>query len=141
MLLQAMGDFMGLPGRWEETGCFHRAAFSLPDGDGFLHCVEDIGRHNCIDRLAGWALCQERSLAEGLLFISARATASLVLKAFKAGFTVVVSRSAVTTAGVELARKAGLTLLGFARNERFTVFTDPAGVFSDALPPSGKEAP
>jgi len=63
-------------------------------------------------------------LAGQVLYVTARATASLVGKAVRSGYAVMVSRSAVTTAGVETARKAGMTLLGFSRENRFSIFTD-----------------
>lgn len=123
-LLQRMGEFIQAAGRWEHTGCFHRMALYDPEQQAFVAQVEDIGRHNCLDRLAG--LCLQRSLQPKrlALFASARATGSLVDKAVRAGFALMVSRSAVTTAGIERAEKAGMSLLGFAREIRFTVFTD-----------------
>ncbi|WP_051445106.1 formate dehydrogenase accessory sulfurtransferase FdhD [Desulfocurvus vexinensis] len=131
-VLDAMAGFIQAGGRWDDTGCFHRAAVFDPGARRFVHHVEDIGRHNCIDRLAGWALESGEPLPGRLLFVSARATASLAAKAARAGFGAMVSRSAVTTAGIAAAAGAGLSLAGFARAARFTVFTDPAGVFLGA---------
>lgn len=123
-ILTGASQFMAMAGRWDATGCFHRAALYDPLQKAFVHHVEDIGRHNCLDRLAGWALSGGFPLAGQVLFVSARATASLVGKAVRSGYAVMVSRSAVTTAGVERARKAGMTLLGFSRENRFSIFTD-----------------
>jgi FdhD protein len=119
--------FMELGGRWDMTGCFHRAALFDPAAKAFVHHVEDIGRHNCLDRLAGWALAKGRPLGGQALYVTARATASLVTKAARSGYAVMVSRSAVTTAGVELARKAQMALVGFSRENRFSIFTDRHG--------------
>ncbi len=123
-ILAGAAKFMELGGNWEATGCFHRAALFDPEAKTFIHHVEDIGRHNCLDRLAGWALAGAVPLNGGVLFVTARATASLTAKAVRTGYAVMVSRSAVTTAGMELAREAGLTLIGFSRENRFSVFTD-----------------
>ncbi len=136
-VLERMGEFIEAGGRWDETGCFHRAALFDPAGRAFIRQVEDIGRHNCLDRAVGH--CLERGLStRGLaVFVSARATGSLVAKAVAAGFPLLVSRSAVTMAGLETARDAGMSLLGFARQIRFTVFTDQAGLILD---PGGNTA-
>lgn len=132
-ILAAAHDFSTMDGLWESTGCFHRMAVLDPATKAFLHCEEDIGRHNCLDRLAGWAVRTWRPLAGLVLYGSARATASLVVKAVKSGYAVFISRSAVTSAAVELARDAGMTLLGFSRDNRFTVFCDP-GKRLDTMP-------
>lgn len=124
-VLHGAARFMEMAGRWDATGCFHRAALYDPAGKAFAHHVEDIGRHNCLDRLAGWAFSRGRPLGGQVLFVTARATASLVAKAARSGYAVMVSRSAVTTAGVEQARAAGMALVGFSRENRFSIFTDP----------------
>lgn len=126
-LLAAMDAFVAMKGRWEDTGCFHRMAALDPETGGFLHVVEDIGRHNCIDRMAGWALVEGRNPASLVLCVSARATASLVGKAVSAGFGCLVSKSAVTTAGIEIAYSGRMSLAGFARSGRFTVYAEAAG--------------
>jgi FdhD protein len=130
-LLARMEEFVAGAGNWEATGCFHRAGVLDLASGTFLRVVEDIGRHNCLDRLAGWMLrtgADPRGLA---LFASCRFTASLVGKIARSGFTLAVSRSALTTAALDLAREQGLTLAGFAREGRFTVFLDPAGRIAD----------
>uniref|UniRef100_B8DLC0 Formate dehydrogenase accessory protein FdhD, putative n=1 Tax=Nitratidesulfovibrio vulgaris (strain DSM 19637 / Miyazaki F) TaxID=883 RepID=B8DLC0_NITV9 len=129
VLLDAMRAFMGEEGLWDGTGCFHRAGVYDPVQGRLLRRAEDIGRHNCIDRLAGWAAREGVDLAPRLLLVSARVTASLFAKARRAGFSFVVSRSAVTTASVDMATEQGVTLVGFARDreERFTVFADAGG--------------
>jgi len=126
-ILTGAARFMDMAGRWDATGCFHRAAVYDPSGKRFIHHVEDIGRHNCLDRLAGWALSSGLPLGGQVLFVTARATASLVGKAVRSGYSAMISRSAVTTAGVDTAREAGMTLAGFSRENRFSVFTDPHG--------------
>ena len=131
LVLEQMGAFIEAGGRWDDTGCFHRAALFDPVQNAFIHHVEDIGRHNCLDRVAGHCLAKGISLGSLVLFVSARATGSLVAKAVRAGFPMMVSRSAVTIAGLEAAEAASLTLVGFARRIRFTVFTDSSGLVID----------
>ncbi len=130
-VLERMGEFIEAGGRWEDTGCFHRAALFDPAARVFIRQLEDIGRHNCLDRAVGHCLEHKLTTSGLALFVSARATGSLVAKAVAAGFPLLVSRSAVTVAGLKIARDAGMSLLGFARQVRFTVFTDQAGLILD----------
>ncbi len=128
-LLEAMGTFMQTEGLWDNTGCFHRAGVLDAATLQVLHRAEDIGRHNCLDRLAGWAHREGVNLADMVMLVSARVTSSLCAKALRAGFRYIVSRSAVTTASVDMALEHNATLVGFARDRenRFTVFADEAG--------------
>lgn len=128
-LLGLVTRFIAAPGLWDGTGCFHRAALYDGRTGEFVATAEDIGRHNCLDRLAGHGLRESLVLPELILFLSCRVTASMMEKALRAGLRMVVSRSAVTGAAVEAAAAAGVTLVGFARDAeaRFTVFTDAAG--------------
>lgn len=125
-ILEAMTGFMGKEGQWHGTGCFHRAGVFDTATKQVLHRTEDIGRHNCVDRLAGWASRTETPLSSLVLMVSARVTASLCAKAIRAGFTFIVSRSAVTCASIAMAKEHGVTLVGFARDNehRFSVFND-----------------
>ena len=127
-LLHAMDAFIGAEGLWDSTGCFHRAGVYSVEQGKLLHRAEDIGRHNCVDRLAGWAALHQVPLGDKVLLVSARLTRSLCVKALYAGFRFLVSRSAVTTASIAEVEQAGATLVGFARTRegRFTVFADHA---------------
>lgn len=128
-LLALMTRFIAAPGLWDGTGCFHRAGLYDTVVEDFVVRAEDIGRHNCLDRLAGYGVTQGLRLPEHILFLSCRVTASMMEKALRAGVRMVVSRSAVTGAALESAREAAATLIGFARDAeaRFTVFADSAG--------------
>ncbi|BBD07360.1 formate dehydrogenase accessory sulfurtransferase FdhD [Desulfovibrio ferrophilus] len=130
-ILTRMEEFVTDGGRWDATGCFHRMAVYCPRREQFIDTVEDIGRHNCIDRIAARMFTAGEHPAELTLFISARATASLADKIARAGFKAVISRAAVTTTGLDVAQKAEMTLVGFARPGRFTVFNDPEGRIQD----------
>ena len=133
-LLEAVRAFIAAEGRWDGTGCFHRAGVYDPVAGTLLHRAEDIGRHNCLDRLAGWSVLRGVPLSDKALLVSARMTASLCAKALRAGFRIIVSRSAVTTASVEMCLRHDATLVGFARTEenRFSVFTDTPGRLAPA---------
>ncbi|NCC24105.1 MAG: hypothetical protein EOM25_02725 [Deltaproteobacteria bacterium] len=133
-VLTAMRNFMTVGGQWDRTGCFHRAGLFDPGTGAMVHAVEDIGRHNCLDRLAAWALRKHRTPDSLVLFVSARITASLATKAARAGFRAVVSRSATTTGAMSIIRDESMSLAAFAREGRFSVFADPLGVFGGAGP-------
>ncbi len=134
-LLAAMRGFMEGGGGWEETGCFHRAGVFDLCADRLVRRVEDIGRNNCLDRLAGWSAAEGVPLSDKALLTSARITASYCAKALRAGFRILVGRSAVTGGSVVLAERLDVTLVGFARTEehRFTVFADGPGRLSGPL--------
>ena len=125
-IMEGMRTFMGKEGLWNGTGCFHRAGVFDAASKRVVHRTEDIGRHNCVDRLAGWASRTETPLSGLVLMISARMTSSLCAKAIRAGFKFIVSRSAVTSAALNMAQEHDITLIGFARDNenRFSVFHD-----------------
>ena len=124
-----MAEMLHIPGMWSGTGCFHRAALVRLDTGELVAMSEDIGRHNCLDRLVGQCCLRGEAPWRYALFITARITASLYCKARRAGLACLVSRSAVTSAALTRAREQGITLVGFCRTDetRFTVFADAAG--------------
>lgn len=113
------------------TGGVHGAAWFSPGGE-LLALSEDIGRHNAVDRLLGRLLLDERALdRRGVLFLSGRAGLELVSKSARFGAPLVLAVGAPSAAAVDLAQRAGLTLIGFAREGRFTVYTHPERVRVD----------
>jgi FdhD protein len=104
------------------TGGLHGAA--LFDRSGKLLVVrEDIGRHNAVDKVIGWALLEGRvPLADSILLVSGRGGFEIVQKAIVAGLPVVASVSAPSSLAVQLAREMRLTLIGFLRGRRFVIY-------------------
>jgi FdhD protein len=107
---------------FERTGGLHAAA--LFDAEGMLMVLrEDIGRHNAVDKVIGWAMCASKlPLAESILMVSGRGGFEIAQKALAAGVPVLASVSAPSSLAVQLAREMGLTLVGFLRGKRFVVY-------------------
>jgi len=108
---------------FSQTGGVHGIA--LLDGAGEVLCLrEDVGRHNAVDKVVGWALLDARlPLSECALMVSGRVSFEIVQKAMRAGIAFVAAVSAATSLAVQLAEESGMTLVGFLRGGSCTVYT------------------
>jgi FdhD protein len=109
---------------FESTGGLHAAGLFTSHGD-VLAVREDVGRHNAVDKLSGWAFLERRSLDENILVVSGRASYEIMQKALAARIPVVCAVSAPSSLAVEVAQRFGMTLVGFLRDERFNIYAGP----------------
>ncbi|SPE24784.1 Protein FdhD homolog [Burkholderiales bacterium] len=116
----------------QQTGATHGAAWCALDGS-LLQVREDVGRHNALDKLVGALRRAHAPTDRGFALITSRASVEMVQKAATAGISVLAAVSGPTSLAVEVARRCGLTLIGFARGANFSVYTHRARI-ADAPP-------
>ncbi len=109
---------------FRKTGGVHAAAIYRADGS-LMAFAEDVGRHNAVDKTIGKCALQKAALSECFLVLSGRLTADIVLKVARVGMPIIASISATLSSGIEIAKKANITLIGFVRGKRMNVYNAP----------------
>ena len=118
------------PSLYLKAGAIHGCVLCREDRP--LVYMEDVGRHNAIDKIAGYMLMNDISADDKIFYTTGRLTSEMVIKCVKMGIPILVSRSGFTAWGVDLARKAGLTLIGRARGKRFVALSGAERIQFDA---------
>jgi len=111
---------------FRKTGGVHSAA--LGSREGLLNRYEDIGRHNAVDKVLGYAFLHKVPLNDKCLVLSGRISSEIVLKVAQNGIPIIISRSAPTLLAVKMAVEVGMTIIGFARGSRFNVYSHSSRV-------------
>ena len=128
------------PSLYLEAGAIHGCV--LCHDDRPLVYMEDVGRHNAVDKIAGWMLTEGVAADDKLLYTTGRLTSEMVIKTAMMGIPALASRSGFTAWGVEIARRVGLTLIGRMRGKRFLCLSGAERVVWDADPEAvGEEDP
>ncbi len=109
---------------FQHTGGSHAAAIFTDNGE-IWSVAEDLGRHNALDKVIGRRLLEVNSFDHCGILLSSRLSMEMLVKVIRAGFEIVAAISAPTSLAVELAERFGVTLCGFVRRERLTVYTHP----------------
>lgn len=120
------------PSLYLEAGAIHGTVLCRQDHP--LAYMEDVGRHNAVDKIAGWMMSENISAEDKILYTTGRLTLEMVIKTAIMGIPVLASRSGFTACGVEVARSVGLTLIGRMRGKRYICLSGAERLIRDANP-------
>ena len=126
-----------MPSLYLSAGAIHGTVLCAQDQP--LVYMEDVGRHNAVDKVAGWMRASQTLGANKILYTTGRLTSEMVIKCALMGVPVLASRSGFTAWGVELAHQVGLTLIGRMRGQRFQCLAGDERLVYDAVPSSETE--
>ncbi|MFT6225556.1 MAG: FdhD protein [Paracoccaceae bacterium] len=138
--LYALADRINrTPSLYLEAGAIHGTV--LCQGARPLVYMEDVGRHNAVDKIAGWMRAERVTAEDKIMYTTGRLTSEMVIKTAMMGIPVLASRSGFTAWGVEIAQQVGLTLIGRMRGRRFTCLAGDDRLLRDADPATIADEP
>ena len=107
------------PSLYLKAGALHGCVLCKEDSP--IIYVEDVGRHNAVDKIAGWMLLNKEDANNKIFYTTGRLTSEMVIKTVQMGIPILISRSGFTESGVKLAKEAGLTLIGRAKGKKMII--------------------
>lgn len=126
-----------MPSLYLEAGAIHGCVLCCQDQP--MLYMEDVGRHNAVDKIAGYMHLNNMTGEDKIFYTTGRLTSEMVIKTVQMGIPILVSRSGFTAWGVELARQVGLTLIGRARGHRFVALSGESRIVFDAEAETGED--
>lgn len=132
-------DINTTPSLYLEAGAIHGCVLCMDDQP--LVYMEDVGRHNAVDKISGWMTLNNIPANDKTFYTTGRLTSEMVIKTVMMGIPILISRSGFTAWGVELARAAGLTLIGRARGKRFIALAGQERIVFDMDPDTTDDEP
>lgn len=127
------------PSLYLQAGAIHGCV--LCEKDRPLVYMEDVGRHNAVDKIAGWMYREDVDGGDKILYTTGRLTSEMVIKTVQMGIPILVSRSGFTAWGVDLAKKAGVSLIGRARGKRFVALAGENRIVFDMAAKDADDEP
>ncbi|MGX9962372.1 formate dehydrogenase accessory sulfurtransferase FdhD [Roseomonas sp. F4] len=129
-LYRLLSRINALPSLYLEAGAIHGCALCREDAP--IVYMEDVGRHNAVDKIAGWMFRENEPPEDKIFYTTGRMTSEMVIKTVRMGIPILLSRSGFTAWGVELAREANLTLIGRCKGKRFLALAGEQRLIFDA---------
>lgn len=114
---------------YRRSGGVHTSALS--DGEVIIVSAEDIGRHNTLDKIAGICLLQDIWPENRIIMTTGRISSEMLQKAFRLGASILISRTSPSSLSIQLAEQYGITLIGYARRNRFNLYSHPKRIISE----------
>lgn len=127
-IISSMEEFSAKSEIFVNTGGVHSAALS--DGENILVFHEDVGRHNALDKAIGEAFDKDIDFSDKILLLSGRISSEMLTKAAKRNISIIISRSAPMDLALQIGKKLNMTVIGFARGERFNIYTGEERIIS-----------
>lgn len=129
VITRHMDDLLERQTLYRQSGGVHTSL--LTDGTNVIASAEDVGRHNSLDKVAGKCLLENLRPAHRVLVTTGRISSEMIQKAARMGAAMVISRTSATSLSIRLAQKWGISLIGYARRDQFTVYTHPERILQN----------